>query len=51
VSIQRIHTKEEYEKGLAELETWMANQDKPAPPNIEWLIQQLVKYEEKHFPL
>ena len=49
--VQRIKTRDEYEKRLAELSDWMADGDKPAPPHIESLIQAIVNYEARHFPI
>jgi len=47
----RLETDEEYRNALRELTEWMKQDDCPAPPHIESLIQALVNYEEKHFPM
>ncbi len=49
--VLRLETEEEYRKALHALEEWMKQGDRPAPPNVESLIQALVNYEEKHFPM
>ena len=49
--ILSLDTEEEYREALAGLEEWMKDGDKPAPPYVENLIQSIVKYEEKHFPM
>lgn len=47
----RLETEIEYRAALLKLEKWMAGGDRPAPPNVESLIQALVNYEEIHFPM
>jgi hypothetical protein len=49
--VLRLETEEAYRKALHDLEEWMRHDDRPAPPHIESLIQALVRYEEKHFPM
>jgi len=49
--VLRLETEEEYRKALRDLEEWMRGGDRPAPPNVESLIQALVRYEEIHFPM
>jgi hypothetical protein len=49
--VLRLETDEEYRKALHDLTEWMKEDDCPAPPHIESLIQALVNYEEKHFPM
>ena len=47
----RLDAEEEYRKALHELTEWMKNDPCPTPPNVESLIQAIVNYEEKHFPM
>lgn len=47
----KLDTEEEYRAALRQLEAWMKEDDRPAPPHIESLIQALVRYEEIHFPM
>ena len=47
----RLDTEEDYRTALRQLEAWMNEVDRPAPPHVERLIQALVDYEEIHFPM
>ena len=47
----RLDTEEEYRAAIRQLEEWMKEDDCSAPPHVESLIQALVNYEEKHFPM
>lgn len=49
--IMVIHTKEEHEKALAEIEKWMCHQERPVPKNFDALVDAIVKYEKKHYPI
>jgi hypothetical protein len=49
--VLRLDTEEEYRAALRKLEAWMLEDDRPAPPHVESLIQALVRYEEIHFPM
>ena len=49
--VLRLETEEEYHKALRDLTEWMKDGDHAAPPHVESLIQALVNYEEKHFPM
>lgn len=46
-----IHTKEEHEKALAEIEKWMRHQDQLMPVHLDSLIDAVVKYEKIHYPI
>jgi len=47
----RLDTEEEYRAALRQLTDWMKDEDSQTPPHVESLIQALVNYEEKHFPM
>ena len=49
--ILNLDTEEEYREALDCLQEWMTEGDKPAPPYVENLIQAIVNYEAKHFPI
>lgn len=49
--VLRLETEEQYRSALHQLEEWMKEEDRPAPPHVESLIQALVRYEEIHFPM
>lgn len=46
-----IHTKAEHEEALAEVEEWMRHQEQPVPKNFDALVDAIVKYEKKHYPI
>jgi len=47
-----LHTKEEHEKALAEVEKWMLNQSRKMPTaRIDALIDAVVEYEKIHYPI
>lgn len=46
-----IHTKAEHEEALAEVEEWMCHQERPVPKNFDALVDAIVKYEKKHYPI
>ena len=47
----RLDTEEEYRAALRQLTEWMQDEESLTPPHVESLIQALVNYEEKHFPM
>jgi hypothetical protein len=47
----RLDTEEEYRAALRQLTEWMKDEKSHTPPHVESLIQALVNYEEKHFPM
>ncbi len=47
----RLDTEEEYRAALRQLTDWMKDEESATPPHVESLIQALVNYEEKHFPM
>ena len=49
--VLRLETEEEYRKALHDLLEWMKREDTSTPAHVESLIQALVNYEEKHFPM
>ena len=49
--VLRLETEEQYRAALRQLEEWMKEEDRPAPPHVESLIQALVRYEKIHFPM
>lgn len=49
--IKTIHSKEEHESALAEIEDWMRHQERPMPAHLDSLIDAVVKYEKIHYPI
>ncbi len=48
----KLDTERQYRDALEKLEKWMEkNWNNPAPPHIEELIQAIVNYEDKHYPI